>query len=309
MIYRAVLAILLAATLAGCSGLRLGYRHADTYLAWRADEYFSFDQRQKQEFNTRAGRLLAWHRYEQLPEYAIFVNAAIRKGQSGLRHEDINWFIEGVNARFRLVVDQGIDDAVEMLAGVTPAQIADLQKQWGKDNRKFSREHKLDDSPAQRRHALTARTLKQVSEWTGSLTDDQEQKIEALSDAIPLVNHLRHQDRISRQKEFLEVLKIRANRSEFQPRLHAWLRHWERGRTPEYVRLSDEVYEKRIQFYIAFEKLLSPVQRRNAWRRLQEFADDFDTLSKKTADKSSYRNGATKLALGCTPQYHACLFE
>ena len=61
-----------------------------------------------------------------------------------------------------------------------------------------------------------------------------------------------------RQQEFLQLLKLRTNQRNSSRKLQAWLLDWERGRTPEYEQLSNEVYEKRIQFYIAVDKLLTP---------------------------------------------------
>ena len=297
--YRRIIVLLLVVLVTGCSALRLGYRHADTYFAWRVDDYFDLDQRQKRDFNERLGHLLAWHRYEQLPEYAVFVNTAIKKAQPELKREDMIWFIDGIKARYQIIVDRGAGDAAELLMSITPEQIAALQKQWNKDNQKFVREYALEGSLGDRKLARLKRAIEQVEDWTGNLNSEQEQKIAVLLEAIPHINHLRHQDRVRRQKEFLELLKMRANQNEFQSRLHAWLRNWEHGRTSEYAQLSEEVFEKRIQFTIAVEKLLTPAQRHTAVQRLQNFADDFNTLSKKKAQAEPFPGSVVELAFSC----------
>jgi hypothetical protein len=267
--------------IAGCSALRIVYSQADHILAWRADDYFDFDPHQKQEFNARIERLLEWHRRDQLPEYANFVNTAVGKARPGLGREDVVWFIEGFKARYRVIVNRGIPDAAELLATLQPEQLAVLQKRWDKDNRKFVAERELDGGIEKRKRARLKRTLAQITDWTGSLTREQEHRIEALLDRVPLSEHLRHQDRIRRQQEFLELLKLRANAAEFRPRLQAWLLDWEQGRAPEYARLSNEALEQRIQFYLAVEKVLTPTQREHALQRLQKFGDDFRALSAK----------------------------
>jgi hypothetical protein len=267
--------------IAGCSALRIAYNQADHILAWRADDYFDFDAHQKHEFNARIERLLEWHRRDQLPEYAAFTTAAVNKARPGLRREDVVWFVDGFKARYRIIVNRGIQDAAELLATLKPEQLAALQKQWDKVNRKFVAERELDGGIEKRKRARLKRTLGQIEDWTGSLTWEQEQKIAALFDPIPLIEHLRHADRIRRQQEFLQLLRLRANTAEFRPRLQAWLRDWERGRAPEYEQLSGEVYEKRIQFYLAVEKVLTPTQREHALQRLQKFGDDFRALSAK----------------------------
>jgi len=278
---RLTLLLLLVALLAGCTALRLTYRQADTLLAWRANEYFDLDPLQKQELNTRLERLLSWHRYEQLPDYAVFTSAAISRVQRGLRHDDAIWFIEGLKARYRVIVKRGSSDAAEMLATLAPEQINALQKQWDKVNRKFAKEHELTGSIEKRRRARLKKTLDRIQDWTGGLTYEQEQTIAALLDAIPLIEHLRHADRIRRQQEFLHLLTVRANPQEFRPKLQAWLLDWESGRAPAYARLSGEVYAKRIEFYLAVNQLLTPGQRQIVLHRLQDYVDDFHALAEK----------------------------
>lgn len=278
---RLTLLLLLVALIAGCSALRLGYRQADTLLAWRANEYFDLNPLQKHELDVRLEPLLIWHRYEQLPEYAAFLATAIKKAQAGLKHDDIVWFVDGFKARYRVIVNRGAVDAAEMLATLAPEQIVALQKRWDKDNRKFVSENELDGSLEKRKRARLKKTLSQIVDWTGSLTYEQEQKIEVLLDAVPLIEHLRHADRIRRQQEFLQLLNLRTNQREFRPKLQAWLLDWERGRTPEFEQLSGEVYAKRIAFYLALDKLLTHGQRQIVLHRLQDYVDDCKALSEK----------------------------
>ncbi|MBI3056820.1 MAG: hypothetical protein HYY77_22635 [Betaproteobacteria bacterium] len=267
--------------IAGCSALRLSYSQADTLLAWRANEYFDLNPLQRDDLNERLERLHAWHRYEQLPDYAAFTSAAIARARHGLKHDDLVWFIEGLKARYRVIINHGSTDAAEMLATLAPEQIDALQKQWRKVNRKFASEYDLDGSVEKRKRARLKKVLDQIQDWTGGLTYEQEQKIAALLDAIPLIEHLRHADRIRRQQEFLQLLKLRTNPREFRPKLQAWLVDWERGRAPEYQQLSVELYAKRIEFYLAVDKLLTPGQRQIALHRLQEYVDDFKALAEK----------------------------
>ncbi len=277
-----VLLLLAFELLSGCTAFRIGYRNADTMLAWRADDYFDMDQDQKRDFNARLDALLRWHRYEQLPEYAVFVSTAIDRARDGLKRNDIEWLVEGFEARYRTIVNRGIDDAVALLATVKPEQITTLQKQWDKDNRKFVSENAVGEGPAQRTRARLKRTLNQIDDWTGNLSDEQEQKIATLLEAIPQTSELRHRDRLRRQKEFMELLKLRANPQDLKPRLRAFLANWEDGRHPEYSRLAKEAGEKRIAFYMAVEKLLTPAQRDTVLRRMQNYVDDFKALSVRT---------------------------
>ncbi len=267
--------------IAGCSMVRLGYSQADTIAAWTADEYFDFDSRQKDEFSSRFERLYEWHRYEQLPEYAAFIGAVKTRLHSGLRREDVLWFLEGLKTRYRLIASRGAGDAAEILATLTPPQLDALQRQWNKDNRKFIREFQLEDTPQEQQRALAKRMLSRIKDWTGSLSDEQEQKITALTNKLLLADRLRHEDRLRRQREFLRLLELRGNPGEFTSRLRHWLLNWEEGRSPEYERLYAPWLEQRVQFMVDVYSLLMPTQRAHLQHRLQNYIEDFQKLSER----------------------------
>lgn len=276
---RALAVVALCAVFAGCSLVGLGYGHLDTIASWMVDEYFDLEPAQKTEFNRRFERLHAWHRYEQLPEYVVFLGSARARLQQGLKPEDVAWIAEGVKARARTMVRHASADAAELLATLTPQQLEALQQQWDKDNRRFMREYRLDGTAEDRLRARTRRSLTQIKDWVGSLTYEQEQKIVALVRELPSIDALRHEDRLRRQKEFLRLLELRGNRQAFAPRLAHWMQHWEEGRAPEYDRRLTEWWEKRIAFFITVDRMLAPHQRATAAQRVQKYIDDFKRLS------------------------------
>lgn len=268
--------------IAGCSMIRLGYGQADTIATLMADEYFDLDARQKDEFLSRFERLHEWHRYEQLPEYVSFLHTTKSRLQGGLKHEDVLWFIEGLKSRYRLIVSRGAGDAAEILTTLAPAQLDALRRQWDKDNRKFIREYQIEGSVEDKKEARANRTLKQIRDWVGSLTYAQEQTITAMLDGLPLIDSLRLEDRLRRQREFLRLLELRGNKSEFAARLRSWLLDWEQGRSPEYDRLLTPWWEKRVAFFVEVNRLLTPPQRATALHRLQNYIEDFQSLSERS---------------------------
>ena len=75
-----VLALLLTG---GCSLVRLGYSQLDTIAGWMAHDYFDLEATQREAFRQRFERLHAWHRREQLPEYAQFLSETRSRAQRG----------------------------------------------------------------------------------------------------------------------------------------------------------------------------------------------------------------------------------
>ncbi len=285
MIRRALIRTLALAlcltTLGGCTMLRLGYGQLDTFAAWTANDYFDLDAHQKQEFITRFDRLHDWHRYEELPEYASFLNAARDKVQKGLTRDDMLWFSQGIQERYRRLVTRAADDSAAILATIAPEQLAALQKRWEKDNRKFISEHKLEAGAEEQRRARARKMLKQVEDWVGVLSPEQEEKIAAMAGRLPATEQLRHADRVRRQREFLKLMEQRAS-PQFPARLRHWLANWEEGRPSEQEKMMQQGWSQRYDLYLAVERMLTPQQRATLMSRLQRHADDFARLSRRS---------------------------
>lgn len=286
----AVMAILLAlmlATLPGCSMVRLGYPQLDTIAAWTADDYFDLDPQQKQEFQRRFERFHEWHRYEQLPDYAAFLAETKARLQKGLTREDVLWVTNGVRARYRTLVTYAADDAAAMLMSVTPAQLDALQRQWEKLNRRFVREYRLDASVEEQRRETGRRSLSRIRDWVGHLDDAQEQQILAWASALPLIHGPRHQDRLRRQREFLQLMSQRDDAGRFAARLRNYLSNWEEGRDPGYNRLFNEWTQQQADLYVAVYGILLPHQREAVAERVQGYINDFTQLAQRPAAQAA----------------------
>jgi uncharacterized protein DUF6279 len=279
-----------AALLAGCNLLYLGYSQLDTYAAWMADEYFDLDLRQKQEFRTRFDRLHAWHRYEQLPDYVAFLAETKTRLDRGLMPPDFLWVVGGVQERYRTIVRRSADDAAAVLATITPEQLQTLQRRFDKDNKRFVREFRLDGSIDERRQAAARRTVSRVHDWAGSLTPEQEKSIAAMARELPLIHALRHEDRVRRQREFLQLMRTRDDDpSKFAARLRHFLLNWEEGRDPRYERMFKESVEKHAELYGAIARMLTPPQRAAVAKRLQGYVDDLTRLARRPAAHAEAR--------------------
>lgn len=276
---RALALALVLTLLPACSALRIGYNQADALLAWMADDYFDLDAAQKQDFNVRMSRLLQWHRREQLPDYARFLDEIKRRGRQQFTADDVAWMVDGVKSRYRVIAQRGTGEAAELLATMTPDNLQALERHFDKVNQKFIREYKATAPQAERKRARLQRTLKLVREWAGSLTREQEQRITALNDAIPNADHLRHQDRLRRQKEFLALLNLRHDKTRFAPQLGVWLSQWDAGRSPAYEKAQAETFDKRVALYLEVERMLTPQQREHVLQRLQSYIDDIRALA------------------------------
>ncbi len=282
-----MLLTLLLATLAGCSMVRIGYPQLDLIAAWTADDYFDLEPEQKQEFRKRFERFHEWHRHEQLPDYAVFLAETKARLQRGLTREDALWVTSGVRARYRTLVAYAADDAAAMLMSVAPEQLEALQRRWEKDNRRFVREYHLEAGVEEQRRATGRRALSRIRGWVGHLDDEQDQQILAWASDLPLIHGPRHQDRLRRQREFLQLMSQRDDAGRFAARLRHWLLNWEDGRDPGYDRLFNEWTQQQADFYAAVYRLLLPHQREAVAERLQGYINDFTQLAQRPAAQAT----------------------
>ena len=283
MALRALVILLCAAALAGCSMVRIGYPQLDLVAAWTADEYFELDSEQRQEFRRRFARFHEWHRYEQLPDYAGFLAEAKGRIENGFTREDALWVTDGVRTRYRTLMTFVADDAAAMLMTITPEQIETLRQRWETVNRRFVRDFRLEASVEEQRRAASRRVRSRIRDWVGHLDDAQEKQILEWGAGLPLVHGLRHEDRMRRQGEFLQLLSQRDDRDRFAARLRHFLLNWEEGRDPAYGKLFNEWADRQADLYASVYRMLLPHQRTAVADRLQAYIDDFTHLARRPA--------------------------
>lgn len=279
-VFRLVSLLLSLLLISGCSMVRVGYGHFDSVAEWMANDYFDLNSDQRTLFAQRFDRLHDWHRQTQLTEYAKFLADFQSRAKRGLREADMLWLVDGFKQRYARIAVYSAADAADLLATLTPEQIETFRRQMDKANRKFLSENRSNESVENRRQAQNKRTLSQLGDWVGTLSDAQQQRIRELLREVPLTDRLRHEDRLRRQNEFLALLETRGyERNAFAARLRDWLVNWEQSRPPALARAFEESWHKRAAFYAAVDGTLTPVQRAHLLRRLQNYSEDFIALA------------------------------
>src|SRR5690606_35316080 len=158
---------------------------------------------QREAFSQAFDRLHAWHRQEQLPEYARFLDDIRQRAKRGLQAEDMLWIVDGFKQRYARIAARGGADAAGMLSTLSDQQIDAFRQQLDKANLTFLREHSSNDAETARSKAVERRTLAQLRDCVGPLSGGQEKQISKLLREVPLTDRMRHEDRLRRQQEFL----------------------------------------------------------------------------------------------------------
>ena len=241
--------------------------------------YVELDPRQRDLFSQRFRQLHAWHRSDQLPGYGALLRETRTRVEAGLSTEDVLWITERVRSATQTLAVRSADDIAELLASLTPSQLAELERGFAQSNRKVAREWGAGRPLAEQRRLRADRLIAQIERFTGRLSGEQAERVRALADPLPLTTDQRLADRERRQRELLVALRTGRSTPELAAWLRDWLPQWERGRDPQYARLADRATQQRAQVLAEVDRLLTPAQRRTAADRLQSYAEDMVALS------------------------------
>ena len=269
-----------ALLLAGCSsGLRLGYNQAEWLADWAVSGYVDLDARQREVFAQRFRQLHAWHRADQLPGYGTLLRETRARVEAGLTARDMLWITDRVRAAAQVAAERAAEDVAEVLASLTPAQLAELERGFAESNRKVARDWGAGRPVAEQRRLRADRLVAQVERFTGRLSSEQVERVRALADPLPLTTEQRIADRQRRQRELIAALRAGRSTPELAAWLRDWLPYWERGRDPQYAALAERAARERAQVMAEIDRLLTPAQRRTASDRLAAYAEDMVALA------------------------------
>jgi len=275
-VIKVTLVLMLAWLAAGCTALRLAYDHADTWVLYRANSYLDLGAKDSEELEERIDEFFAWHRRNALPQYARMSDDAAKRVARGLSREDVVWGYDSLVAHARQSLHVAAERIAPLLDRLTPKQVAQMEKQFADDNRKFAREY-LRGSEAERRKRRAQRLEERLEDWVGNLSAGQLEKVVQFSARTALFDELRDRDRRRMQAELVDMIRKR----EAQKRLPGWASHWERGHDPAHRAASERYRHEFLDLLLEIDRSLSAEQRHRAEANLRRYAEDFRILARR----------------------------
>lgn len=270
--------VALAALLGGCAMARIAYNNAEPLVRYTAHDYFDLDEAQSERFRKRLLQFHDWHRRTELPAYADLLRAAVKRGANGVGREDVAWAAEILRERYRVIITKAVEDAAPILATLTPAQIAELEKRLAKANAKYAREF-LPADEDRRFRVQAERLVGRFKDWTGALGEEQEDRIERFVRAHLHTTQMRFENRKRWQREAVGLIRKLRTARELAPRLADIFVQPARHRLPEYVQALEAWESDLTDLVLDIDRRLTPAQRAHVVHRMQRYAEDFEALS------------------------------
>ena len=275
---RVASSVALAALLGGCAMARIAYNNAEPLVRYTAHDYFDLDEGQSERFRKRLLQYHDWHRRTELPVYAELLRTAAKRGANGVSREDLAWAVEELRERYRVVVTKAVEDAAPILVTLTPPQIAELEKRLAKANAKYARQF-LPADEDRRIRAQAKRLVGRFEDWTGALSDEQEDRIERFVKAHLHTAQMRFENRKRWQREAVGLIRQVRTPRELAPRLADIFVQPANHRLPEYVQALAAWESDLADLILDIDRTLTPEQRAHALQRMERYAEDFEALA------------------------------
>jgi hypothetical protein len=273
-LHRALLLAALAALLAACSSVtRVAYNNAPFAATWVVDDWFDLHDGQRDWVKGRFGRLVAWHRANELPAYERLLQDTAARAATRLTEEDMRRIYGEMRVLYQRTMRQAIPDMADFLLQVHPEQVEHLARRFAEDNEKAIKE-RLRGTPRERLEARAKRYVERIDDWTGRLSAAQRDLVRARVAAIEDLAAEWMGDRRFRQSETLRLVRARPAREGMIAGLTRIIIETDAWRRPDYAAKLKARDEQVIAMLAALDATLTAEQRATLHRKLGGYAAD-----------------------------------
>lgn len=266
--------------IAGCSS-QLGYRFADTLIAWKIDDYVTLDGSQQERVNQDITELHHWHATSELPLYRNTLLQLRDAVQSNTLTETT---LEQVTSdgwyyweRVRLQAHPYAQELLpELSAAQTEELLSNLQEKLNERKERFA--ERMEDSPEERFEEAYDERTEDVTDWVGRLTEQQQRLVTAWVTAEQSRGEMWLNYRQSWLDAFSTTLRAGPDDPNYQLELERLIINPQDWRSEEMQTASALNKGVDQQYALAIYQTLSERQRERVVQRLNTYIEDLDGL-------------------------------
>jgi hypothetical protein len=161
-----------------CSAVRLSYNQGPTLAYWWLDGYVDFSAEQSPNVKTALDDWFAWHRANQLPDYAQALAAMGALAADKVTPAQVCSTVEAWQQRGLLAYDRALPAMTDLVRSLTPDQIRHIERQTQRKQKEAAADF-LQAEPAERQKANFERALDRAESLYGKLGDSQRRRLAA----------------------------------------------------------------------------------------------------------------------------------
>jgi hypothetical protein len=274
---RLLIAGALLAVLVAC-GTQFVYNRLDWLTHYYLSSQVSLDGTQSRELRRGLDSFFAWHRRNELPRYAAFLDRMANDTARPVSLAQLEAGRREIEKFMRDAVSHGAPEAARWFNGLRPEQVDELFASLAEGERK-SRKESCETDPAERHEKSVERFTDNVEDWTGRLSRAQRELIanglaSFESDACTEVS-TRERSRV----EFRSLVDQHRQRPEFAERIAAFLTHPEARWDAAYRRNVEADRARFMRLLADINQSLTPAQRNHTVERLRGYARELRQLA------------------------------
>jgi hypothetical protein len=278
---------LLALGLTGCGMARLAYDQAPTLAYWWIDGYVDLNAEQTPMVRDGLDRWFAWHRRNQLPEYAALLARAQRELAQPTTAAAMCALADEAERRLDIAVDAAAPALADLVLSLTPEQLRHFERQVAKKDAEVRADFVQPD-PAERRDKSFKRTLERYESFYGTLDTAQRERLAALLVASPFDAERWQAERSQRNREMLQTLASvsaagrsvgrDASLAQAQAAVRTIAERATRSPRPAYRAYQQRLVQDNCALAATMHNLMTPEQRQRARSKLKGWEDDLRSL-------------------------------
>ena len=279
---RIIVLLALAAALAACSAVKLGYNTLETVAYWWLDSYVDFNDRQAPRVREDLARLHQWHRAEELPRLARMLNGMEQLVPGDITPAQACAFVDEFRQRMRSVAERAEPAVVTLATGLQPDQLRHLEHKYEKNNEKF-RDDWLQLTPAEQREKRYRQFLERSEMIYGRLEEPQREALRRDIDRSIIDPRRILADRQRRQQDALQTLRqLLDGKPDFdaaRKQFRAYLVRFENPPDASYREYQEALIQEGCRSFALLHNSTSLAQREAAVRRLRAYQRDLRELA------------------------------
>ena len=280
--------ILALAVLQGCSAIKLAYNNAPEFGYWWLDAYADLDDVQAPRVREELARLLLWHRSTELVKIADLLQKARLLAPADTTPEQVCGLFADVRKRVDAVLAQAEAPAVDVMMGLSAAQLARVEAKFSKNNKEWQTDW-IAGGPAERQARRLKSSVERSEQFYGTLEERQLAVLRLSIQQSGFDPQLSYVERLRRQRDMLQTLRQSISvpggpRPGVALATGAWRAVLERSISspnPAYLAYADRAVNDSCKSFALLHNSTTPEQRERAARRLAAYERDARELASK----------------------------
>ena len=272
----------LAMALSACSAIKLGYNTMAQVSAWWIDGYVDLSDDQQPRVREDLARLHQWHRREEIPKIGALLQRAERMVGAEMSAQEICAVVPDARARLLALAERAEPAAVTLALGLTPEQLAHLERKYQKNNRDYRKDW-IELSADDLRDKRYRQFLDRVEMVYGRLDDPQREILRNRMERTAFSAETSLQERQRRQQDILQALRKIAGQpvslSDARATLHALVQRGLQSPDRRFRAYQESLIQEGCRNLAAVHQSTTPQQRQSAVRRLRAYQRDLEELA------------------------------